>query len=55
MANTAAELLAARFARIAALLKGLEPRCSETEEQQTIFFKLKEEIDAVRRSLPPIK
>jgi hypothetical protein len=51
MAPSEADLLAARFARINALVKTLEDACSESAEQREIFVKLKQELDDTRRTL----
>jgi hypothetical protein len=51
MSPSEADLLAARFARINALLKTLEDACSESAEQRETFLKLKQELDDTRRTL----
>ena len=50
-----AEILAARLARMKALIESLEEVCSESAEQHDIFVKLKREMAAARKALKPVK
>jgi hypothetical protein len=50
-----ADLLAARLARMKALLDALEDACAESAEHRELFLKLRSEMEAARTALrrPP--
>jgi hypothetical protein len=55
MPPSEAEILAARLARMKALIGSLEDACSETAEQRDTFLKLKPEMEAARLALQVVK
>ena len=54
MADSETEVLATRLARMKAMLESLERACSESQEHQDLFRKLKQEMDAARAALKTV-
>jgi hypothetical protein len=54
MADSETEVLASRLARMKAMIDSLERACSESHEQQDLFRKLKQEMDAARAALKTV-
>ena len=55
MSANESELLAARLARMKALIESLEAECSQSAEQRETFLKLKRELAAAGLSLTPVE
>ena len=51
MSPSESEMLAARLARMKALIESLEAECSQSAEQRETFAKLKREMDTAQQSL----
>jgi hypothetical protein len=54
MADSEAEVLAARLARMKSMVDSLERACSESQEQHDLFRKLKQEMEAARADLKTV-
>ena len=51
MAESETEILASRLSRMKTMIDSLEKACSESEEQQQLFRRLKQEMEAARSAL----
>jgi hypothetical protein len=54
MADSEADILASRLARMKTMVDSLERACSESQEQHELFRKLKQEMDAARADLKTV-
>ena len=55
MPPSESEILAARLARMKALIESLEDACSASAEQRETFLRLKQEMAAAREALALIR